>query len=114
MENSKLDFRHFYPEVFQAIAAKDYIVYAYMNDGSIRKLDMKPFIKQGGIFSVLNDENTFISTLTVLNSSVAWDIKGNRDEYHCIDLDPFVIFNSPIVSDIPEDELILSKRKSKN
>lgn len=105
MENSKLDFMHFQPEVFQAVAGKNFVVYAYMNDGSIRMLDMKPIIKSGGVFKVLEDEKIFHEKLTVLNYSVAWDIGGNRDEYKCIDIDPFHIFHSPIISDIPEAEL---------
>lgn len=104
MENSKLDFMHFQPEVFQAVAGKNFVVYAYMNDGSIRMLDMKPIIKNGGVFKVLEDEKIFHEKLTVLNNSVAWDMGGNRDEYKCIDIDPFNIFNSPMVLDIPEVE----------
>lgn len=95
---------HFHPEVFQAVAGKNFVVYAYMNDGSIRMLDMKPIIKKGGVFKVLEDEKIFHEKLTVLNNSVAWDIGGNRDGYKCIDIDPFDIFNSPIVLDIPENE----------
>ena len=105
MENCKLDFTHFYPEVFQAVAGKNFTVYAYMNDGSVRMLDMKPIIKKGGIFTALKDEEIFRKKLTVLNNSVAWDIKGNRDEYDCIDIDSFFVFQSPRVSDIPEDIL---------
>ncbi len=102
MENSKLDFKYFQPEVFQAVAGENYIVYAYLNDGSIRMLDMKPMIKGSGVFSVLNDEKIFRGKLTVLNNSVAWDIEGNRDEYKCIDIDPFQVFESPVVSELPD------------
>lgn len=48
--------------------------------GSIRLYDMKPVIKQGGVFKALEDENTFREKLTVLNDSIAWDISGDRDE----------------------------------
>lgn len=103
MKNSKLDFAHFHPEVFQAVAGKNFTVYAYMNDGNIRLLDMKPLIKQGGVFKALKDENMFREKLTVLNSSVAWDIAGSRNEYKCIDVDPFSVFECPVVPDIPEE-----------
>ena len=43
MCDNKLDPR-FYPEVYQAVAGKDYTVYAYMNDGSVRKFDVKTLI----------------------------------------------------------------------
>ncbi len=105
MENSKLDFNHFYPEVFQAVAGKEYVVYAYLNDGSVRVLDMKPLIQKGGVFKVLEDKKIFSGKLTVLNNSVAWDINGNRDEYDCIDIDPFELMKCPIVLDIPEEPL---------
>lgn len=102
MKNSKLDFQHFSPEVFQAVAGKNFVVYAYMNDGGVREFDVKPLIKCGGVFKVLEEEEIFRHKLTVLNGTVAWDIGGNRDEYRCIDIDPREIFDSPIVSDIPE------------
>ena len=41
MCDNKLDPR-FYPEAYQAVAGKDYTVYAYMNDGGVRKFDVKP------------------------------------------------------------------------
>ena len=96
---SKLDF---IPEVFQAVAGDNFTVYAYMNDGSIRLYDVKPAIKKGGVFKILEDEKFFREKLTVLNNSVAWDLSGTRDESRCIDIDPFSIFDSPTVTDIPE------------
>ena len=41
MGNNKLDQR-FYPEVYQAVAGNNYTVYAYLNDGSVRKFDIDP------------------------------------------------------------------------
>lgn len=99
MKNNNLDL---FPEVFQAVAGKNFTVYAYMNDGSIRLYDMKPVIKQGGVFKALEDEKIFREKLTVLNNSIAWDISGNREESECIDIDPFNVFNSPSVDDLPE------------
>ena len=101
MGDNKLDQR-FYPEVYQAVAGENYTVYAYMNDGSVREFDVKPLIKQGGIFKKIEDETVFKNTLTVLNGTVAWDVAGKRNEYECIDIDPMTIFECPIVPDIPE------------
>lgn len=101
MKESKLDFSRFYPEVYQAVAGKDFTVYAYLNDGSVRLFDVKPMIERGGIFKQIADKKIFKEKLTVLNGSVAWDIAGNRDESQCIDIDPCGIFESPIVFDIP-------------
>lgn len=101
MSDNKLDAR-FYPEIYQAVAGKNYMVYAYLSDGSVREFDVKPLIKQGGVFQKIEDETIFRNTLTILNGTVAWDIAGNRNEYECIDIDPMTIFKCPIVLEIPE------------
>ena len=101
MCDNKFD-KRFYPEVYQAVAGKDYTVYAYMNDGSVRKFDVKPLIKKGGVFRKIEDKEIFKNTLTVLNGTVAWDIAGNRNIYKCIDIDPMTIFKLPAVPDFPE------------
>lgn len=102
--NSGLDSRYFFPEVFQAMAGENYTVYAYLNDGSIRKVDIAPFLEGDcGVFEPLKDRELFKKALTVIGNTIAWDLAGNRDEYKCIDIDPFVVFESPIVSDIPEN-----------
>ena len=101
MNDNKLDAR-FYPEIYQVVADENYMVYAYLSDGSVREFDAKPLIQQGGIFKKIEDEQIFRETLTVLNGTVAWDIAGNRNEYECIDIDPVTIFKCPVVSEIPE------------
>ena len=101
MKNENLDYSFFYPEVLQAVAGENFTVYAYMNDGNMRLFDVKPLIKKGGVFSKIADEKIFKEKLTVLNSTIAWDIGGNRDEHKCIDIDPFDVFESPVVDDIP-------------
>ncbi len=101
MSDNKLDAR-FYPEIYQAVAGKNYMVYAYLSDGSVREFDVKPLINQGGVFQKIEDETIFRDTLTILNGTVAWDIAGNRNEYECIDIDPMTIFKCPIVPEIPE------------
>lgn len=88
------------PSVLQAVPGEDYTVYAYCNDGAVRLVDVKPLIAKGGVFSPLTDKTFFEERLTILNSSVAWDMTGNRDETACIDLDPCAIFETaPVVED---------------
>ena len=94
-----LDMSRFFPSVVQAVAAENWIVYAYLNDGSVRRFDMNPLIESGGVFEPLRNPETFTSAITVLNDTVAWDLNGNRDPTACIDLDPFMLFEQPIVSD---------------
>ena len=90
----------FMPEVVQSVPGEDFTVYAYFNDGTVRRADIKPLIAQGGVFAPLADEKFFREKLTVLNGAVAWDVAGNYDAEHCVDLDPLVMYqNSPVVKD---------------
>lgn len=88
-----------FPQVTQAVAGDDYTVYAYMNDGSVRFIDMRPLIRKGGVFAALGDPEVFRRGLTVLNDTVAWDLRGGRGPADCIDLDPFSIWERPAVAD---------------
>ena len=89
------------PAIVQVVAGKDFTVYAYCNDGAVRLIDVKPLIKKGGVFSKISDYDFFCESLTVMNDTVACDIAGNRDSTMCIDLDPFVIFETAKIVDDP-------------
>ncbi len=96
---TQLDTRIFFPQVHQAVPTDDFEVYAYMNDGSVRRIDMKPLLRPGTVFEPLRDIDTFKRLLTVMNGTVAWDVGGERDETACIDIDPLAIFEEPKVDD---------------
>ena len=89
----------FFPEVLQAVPGENYIVYAYFNDGTVRRYDASELIMGTGVFTRLRDRQVFADTMTVINGSVAWDLEGNRDATKCIDIDPFVLYESPVVKD---------------
>ena len=55
------------PKVVQAVAGKDYSVYAYFQDGTIHLLNALPLVQRGGVFSPLQDTNFFRERLTVIN-----------------------------------------------
>lgn len=96
----------FMPSVLQAIAGEGYMVYAYLNDGTVRLVDVAHLIERGGVFDRIADEGTFRDALTVLNQTVAWDVEGNRDPCACIDLDPITIYEeAPIVRDPLSDRV---------
>ena len=88
-----------FPKVLQAVAGEHYTVYAYMNDGTVRLVDVLPLIQKGGVFSFLLDPEVFTKALTVLNDTVAWDLTGKHDPADCIDLDPFSVQARPAVAD---------------
>lgn len=90
----------FWPEVYQAVAGNDYKIYAYMNDGKVHVYDAAPlFENPKGIFRSLADKTSFQKMLTVINGTVAWDINGNRSTKKCVDIDPYTIYESPVVED---------------
>ena len=74
----------FFPEVLQVVPGDNYTVYAYFNDGTVRCYDASELV---------------MGTVTVMNGSLAWDLEGNRDATKCIDIDPFVLYESPVVKD---------------
>ncbi len=88
-----------FPAVVQAVASDDYTVYAYMLDGTIRKVSVKHLVEKGGIWEKLRDNDFFHDALTVLNDTVAWDLSGKHDPTDCIDIDPFAVAECEIVSD---------------
>ena len=89
----------FWPKVVQVLPTDNFEVYAYLNDGSVRLYDAKPLLKKETVFEPLMDINTFKTKLAVINHTIAWDMGGNRDQYKCIDIDPFTIYKKPPVAD---------------
>ena len=66
----------------------------YFTTGHVKRFDMSRLLKPncGPVFRPLRDRNTFLSTMTVMNSTLAFDIAGNRDDRQCVDIDPETIF----------------------
>ena len=93
----------FFPEVLQVVPGDNYTVYAYFNDGTVRRYDASELVMRSGILAQLRDRKVFVDRLTVMNGTVAWDIAGNRDETKCIDIDPLTVYASPVVKDPLEE-----------
>ena len=89
----------YFPVVVQAVSGQDYTVYAYFTDGTIHLFDVKPLIEKGGVFERLKDKSFFSDKLTVMNSTIAWDLSGCFDPSNCIDIDPFTVYDAEIVED---------------
>ncbi|WP_035172202.1 DUF2442 domain-containing protein [Caldanaerobius polysaccharolyticus] len=98
----------YFPEVDQVIPTKDFKVYIYFDDGSIKLFDAKDLVKKG-VFKKLQDIDTFINTCTVINGTLAWDLKGNFSETDCLDLDPIELYNT--CPDVEEPEWLFNKNK---
>ena len=46
----------------------------------------------GPVFRPLRNRKTFLSTMTVINGTLAFDVAGNHNEYKCVEIDPETIF----------------------
>ncbi|MCL2821204.1 MAG: DUF2442 domain-containing protein [Oscillospiraceae bacterium] len=107
--NKNRDKTEFWPSVVQVVPADDFGIYVYFNDGSVRFFDVKPLIKPNTVFEPLSNIDYFKSKLTIINDTVAWDVGGNRDPRKCIDLDPFVLFKQPAITDPLHDTLLVAE-----
>lgn len=88
-----------FPVVVQALAGEDHTVFAYMLDGTVRRMSVKHLVEQGGVWEKLRDPDFFRNALTVMNDTVAWDLSGEHDPANCLDIDPFTIAECEAVSD---------------
>jgi len=86
--------------IIQVLPTDDYKVYLYFAHGEIKLYDATEILDHG-IFRVLKDKKIFAETCTVLNNTLAWDLKGNFDPYECLDLDPEVLYEKSITVEDP-------------
>ena len=77
--------------VIQVLPTDNYKVYLYFAHGEI-KLYHATKILEHGVFRGLKDKKIFAESCTVLNNTLAWDVKGNFDPCECLDLDPEVLY----------------------
>ena len=66
----------------------------YSTTGHVRHFNMARLLKPdcGPVFRPLRNRKTFLSTMTVINGTLAFDVAGNHNEYKCVDIDPETIF----------------------
>jgi len=88
----------YWPDVLQVIPTKEYRVYVYFDDGTIRLFDASELVTRG-VFTPLTDIHLFIETCTVINNTLAWTLDGSYSEETCLDVDPLVLYESPVVDE---------------
>lgn len=88
----------YFPIVVQVVPQDDYTVYVYFDNGKIVLYDIKDKLNKT-LFEPLKQIDTFKSTCTVLNNTLAWDIEGNRNKSKCIDIDPLTLYELPSVQE---------------
>lgn len=81
----------YYPIVVQVLPLDNFHVQVFFSDGKIVDYDATENL-QYDIFKPLKDIEKFKNTCTVLNNTLAWDLSGNRDVSHCIDIDSFTLY----------------------
>lgn len=82
-------------KIIQVVPTDDFKVYVYFDDGKIKLFDMSHLIGIG-VFAPLSDIKIFKEKCTILNDTLAWDLVGKRDEFNCLDIDPFTIYEDGI------------------
>ena len=75
--------------------AKGRKVDCYFTTGHVKRFDMAPLLKPncGPVFRPLRSRRTFLSSMTVMNGTLGFDISGRRDDRNCVDIDPETIFD---------------------
>ncbi len=92
-------------KVIQVLPTKDFKVYVYFNDGKIKLYDASSFAINGnGVFEKISHIEDFIEKCTVINGTLAWDIGGNFNEWKCIDIDPYQVYEEGIEVSDPLEE----------
>lgn len=86
------------PKVVQAVPTEEYTVFVYFEDGKIVCYDVKPLLEKE-VFIISKDITLFMSTCTVMNDTLAWDVSGNRDNSACIDIDPDTLYSLNVVKE---------------
>ena len=87
-----------FPKIVQVVPTEEYTVYVYFEDGKIVCYDVKPLLEKE-VFAVLREVNFFVSTCTILNDTLAWDVSGDRDSAKCIDIDPDTLYELEAVKE---------------
>lgn len=80
----------YFPVVVQVVPKDDYKVHVYFDDGKIVEYDMSSELT--GVFEPLKDIDVFMRSCTVLNDTLAFDLKGNYDSSECLDIDVFTLY----------------------
>ena len=70
----------------------------YFCDGKIVTYDARPKLDQG-VFQALKDISFFIKNCKIMNDTLAWDLTGNNDPSHCIDIDPDYLYGLEYAED---------------
>jgi hypothetical protein len=88
----------YFPEIVQVVPHTDHTVTIFFSDGKIVLYDVNPLLDKG-IFKVLQNQDIFMDTCTIMNDTLSWNIK-NGDPSACIDIDPFTLYELDAVNDI--------------
>ena len=85
-------------KVVQVIPTEDYKVYVYFEDGKIVCYDASNLLNKK-VFEPLKNIDIFMDACTVLNDTLAWDLKGDRDVTAFLDIDPDVLYELEYTSE---------------
>nr|WP_243137336.1 DUF2442 domain-containing protein [Desulfofundulus thermobenzoicus] len=93
-------YMEYIPNVIQVMPLKNYRALVFFDDGKIVIYDLNHLLALD-VFKPLKDMFLFSKTMTVLNGTLAFDLKGKYDPAECIDIDPVVIYKEGV--DVTEE-----------
>lgn len=75
----------------------------YFTTGHVKRFNMAPLLKPdcGPAFRPLRNRKTFLSTMTVMNGTLAFDVAGGRNDRKCVDIDSETIFKEGVTVTLP-------------
>ena len=75
----------------------------YFTTGHVKRFDMAHLLGPdcGPVFRPLRNRKTFLSTMAVMNGTLAFDVAGGRNERKCVDIDPETIFEEGVTVKSP-------------
>ena len=75
----------------------------YFTTGHVKRVDMAYLLKPDccQVFRPLGGLQQTLSTMTVMNCTLAFDVGGGRNDRKCVDIDPETIFKEGVTVSSP-------------
>jgi len=80
------------PEIYMVEHHAGQLIDCYFTNGDVRRYDISPAVRRGGVYSPLADEDIVKRTLMVYKGCLAFDIKGTLDPFEIVDFCPDTVY----------------------
>jgi len=73
------------PEIYMVKHYSGPLIDCFFTNGDVRRYDITPAVRRGGVFAPLADEDVVKRSLIVYKGCLAFDLKGDLDPFEIID-----------------------------